>query len=624
MSEYQDRVLIDYETRSEVDIRHGVYKYVEGWSFQPILLAYRVAGEDTETRCTEDVDEMRDLVAEWVGSGTTIVAHNAQFERIVTSWLLRDHPGHPGGRYLDPGLFDDTMARAALYGYPLSLKHLAKALGAEEKDEAGTRLINLFCKPVNAEMGEYNDRSTHPAKWDDFVRYCVQDVDTLADVDRLLPPLTDFEASLYAADQRVNDTGIRIDTASCSTLYSMYTDGCDRRLDRVRSITGVENPNSLVQLKDWLSRRLGEDVKELRKEDVSALLDRPTLPDDCREVLEARQYTALVAAKKYKAFLSTTCADGYARGCLRYHGTHTGRWTSKGCQVHNMVGRKMKGRHASTTLLVDTLVSGDATGETLGALVRPMFVGPFTVCDFSQIENRVLPWLVHDTEMVEMFRDPDFDPYVEEAARMGPEFTRQQGKVACLALQYGGGVKALEAFGGRAMVPEGANAEEYLQRTVRAWRNGHPLVTRLWSTLEDDFVRAQGRFVKDGPGTRGMTLPSGRVIWYRDVRRHWSDKFDRYEYTCAGSRPGQRQRVNRMLLANNLVQGTARDFLAMALVRLDGVVRVAFHVHDEIVAYGDSPDVGDALQSAMTTNPRWAPDIPLKADPYVCDRYHKE
>lgn len=619
------RIALDFETRSDVDIKWGVYRYAETPRFQPLLMAwaYQEGGRWTPVQSTGDTGRMRAVVQEALDAGVTFVAHNAQFERVVCSWLVR---GPEGVRNpIDPVWFSDTMARGAYLGYPASLKHLAKALGVAEKDEAGTRLINYFCKPVSRDQPDvFREGDSAPDKWEAFVRYCEQDVDTLTEIDDALPELPDDEAAVYLTDQRVNDRGIRIDLSSSAALWDMYQEGVQERQDYVARVTGVENPNSLVQVKAWLSERLGCDVPSMRAEDVTSLLAEEGLPKDVRGVLEARQFTALVAAKKYAAFLEAAGSDSRARGCLRYFGTHTGRWSGKGVQVHNMAGRKFSGPASSAALLADTLVGGSPDGPTLKYLVRPMIEGPFTVCDFSQIEARVLPWLVGDAEGLQVFLDGR-DLYTEEAARMGPQFTRQQGKIASLACQYGGGVGALRNFGGEAMVPAGEDPDRYLQGVITAWRAAHPRVTRLWSDLEEDFVACRGRFVSDGRGTRGMCLPSGRVLWYRDVRKGWSQRFDRPEYTCAGGRPGQRQVVNRMLLCNNLVQATARDVLARCLVELERRgLEVAFHVHDEIVAYGDGPEVGATMQEVMEAGFSWTDGLPLQAEPYTCLRYHKE
>lgn len=617
---------VDIETYSSVDlVKYGVYAYAESDDFEILMASFSLDGEPI---CrVEGQESILSALGEYLRDPKiTKWAHNCQFERVCFSSAL----GMPPGEYLDPAQWEDTAAIAAENGLPRSLGPLAKALGGEQKDEAGTRLINLFCKPcrpTKANGGRTrNTKDTHPDQWAEFGAYCDQDVATLQDVRDRLPgwPLP-FERELFVVDQRINDRGILIDVAMAKAAVIADEDNRLHAERELREILGIENAGSVVQIQKALNAT-GLKIKDMRKETVEAILSRPVLRSEHRRALELRQQLALVASKKYDTAIHSVSKDNRLRGMLKFYGAHTGRWSSKGVQIQNLAkeqfsktnskGKKVWDGAAELDALLELCLDLKADPITLKKLIRALFIGPFGVADYSAIEARVLAWVSGESWVLEAFRNKR-DIYVETAERMStPQrpLNRGQGKVAVLALGYNGGINSLRNMGA-----EGTDDE--LQALVYQWRKANPRTCRLWRTMEDAFANGgtAGRITVRVVGRdRHVILPSGRALVYRNVKRGSDGRimFDG-QYGRTDTYGGR--------LVENVVQAISRDLLGHALVLLERAgYRTVFHIHDEAgVEINDDSDLAE-VERIMTTLPAWAKGFPLDAEGYIAIRYRKD
>lgn len=624
---------IDIETYSEIDLKKSnVYRYSADPSFQILMAAWAIDDDPVEVA----------LSAEEIGSIPLLwddhlvvrkVAHNAPFERICLSsfggW------GVDRGEFMPPEEWDDTMARAGEHGYPLTLKDLAIWLGGEQKDEAGTRLINLFCKPNR--KGERTLPEEKPEEWEAFVEYCRQDVETLRSIDRALPDWpTAAEREAWLTDQRINDRGIQVDVPLAeAAVETSDANAMVFELEFTR-ITGVANPNSRTQVLDWFVSQ-GMPLPNLQAETVKSALSGAAPSPDVHRALEIRQELALVASKKYIAALDRVQPDNRLRGSFQFFGAHTGRWAGRGVQLQNLpaatvpvelpegVSEQEAGRLQDVAIgaaALDVTLGLGADAETLKALVRSMFLGPFTVADYAAIEARVVAWLAGEQWALDAFA-AGRDIYVETAERMGG-LTRKEGKVAVLALGYNGGTASLEAMGA-------SGSKGYLKGLVDQWRAANPSIVNLWAEMDSAFWvgdRPVGDRIyveKDGDD-RLLRLPSGRAITYHGVKRQWKE--NRWGNTSPQlsfkdpKRSPYRMDTYGGRLVENATQAVARDILTEALVRLDaGGYKPVGHVHDEILVEGE--DSIEDIVSVMTISPDWADGLPIGAEGYTCPRYRK-
>ncbi len=590
------RTFLDTETRSRADLkRTGVHRYVEDEGFAILMLQYAV--NDEPVRVIEEPSQIVSHLRSIVALSDEIVAHNAPFDRIVCSAVL--------GEYLTPEQWIDTRVIAAEHGYPGSLADLAVALGVQEKDSAGTRLINLFSKPNRS--GKFVTPQERPSEWQQFLDYGVGDVQTLREVFYRLPKQSESERAVELADQAINDRGVEIDVDLATAAVKAGEDNAASARVEMIEITGVENPGSVQQLSAWFDRS-GFPLTDLRAATVAEALSTAT--GNRRRVLELRQELSLSSHKKFAAALDRTCEDGRARGAFWYGGAHTLRWSGRGIQLQNL---PRAGLGSDEPEAIERLVSGNgASPEQLKALVRAMILGPLTVADYGQIEARVLAWIAGEQWALDAFNNGR-DIYVETAERMGGGMTRQEGKSATLGLGYGGTVQALRNVGGQ-------GSESELWEQVNRWREANPRIVRLWGALNAAFADG-GRVSKidirrDGRN-RFLTLPSGRVMSYRDVRMV---KDDRGRWTPQWHSPRGMRRMWGGLITENVVQATARDVLAQALVRLHRRgADVVGHVHDEVLVQGEYPD----LAQVMCEPVEWSDGLPLVAEQDVMLRYHK-
>ena len=610
-------LVLDLETYSEVDLtKSGPYPYAEHPSTEVLMCGYSYDGEPAKVLVGHE-EIIRILGDDLVDPEVTKIAHNTGFDRVVLSGML----GMPVGHYLDPAQWEDTVPLAAEAGLPLSLADLTKALGVAEKDSAGTRLINLFSKPTRT--GERNGPDNKPEEWQSFIDYCRQDVDSLVEARQNLPGWpTEDERKMWIVDQRINDYGMGSDVEFARWAVKQDERNRLESSAKLESLLEIQNAGSVQQIKAGLSR-LGLDLPNLRSDALRELLAGDSLTDDQRQALELRLEISLVAAKKYQAVINSACSDSRFRGGFRFYGAHTGRWSGRGVQLQNLPRAQMTVPKAA---ILDARLGNRAEPQTLKASVRSTFVGPFVVSDYSAIEARVLAWVAGEQWALDAFAN-DRDIYVETAERMGG-LTRQQGKVAVLALGYQGGENSLRHMGAK-----GSDSE--LKAMKVQWRRANRRIVKFWEELEAAFWeggRAGNIRVEKVGRDRHVYLPSGRFLCYRKVKKEaWyfqdedGDRVRKYGIRFSNSRGRTDTYGGR--LAENIVQAVSRDLLGDLLVRLaDQGYRTVGHVHDEVIV--ETSDANSARDMAdiellMSQGPDWAEGLPLAAEAFVCDRYQK-
>ena len=651
------RLHIDIETFSPEPLADcGVYRYAEHPDFRILLFAYAmddapVVVIDLASGVTIPSPIMRALK----DPNITKVAHNAAFERTCLSRML--------GTQLHPGQWECTMVQCARCGLPMSLGEAAKVLGLEaQKMAEGKALIKKFCTLQDARGGLFDTPGRclpedAPKDWETFKAYCRMDVEVERQIDKALAWLepTPTETHLYAIDQEINDYGVMIDAQLVNNAVRMDTI-CKARLNvEAQQITGLANPNSRDQLKTWISERTGLQLDSLRKDDLPDIR-KATNDREVHRVLQIRAELNKTSNTKYETMQQTVCSDGRIRGLLQHHGTRTGRWAGRLVQMQNLPQNHISDIDRARRFLkaddMDALeLCYGNVPDTLSQLIRTAFVAPegktFAVCDFSAIEARVLAWLAGEEWVLEVFRDHG-KIYEATAAQMYgvpmSEITktdprRQKGKIAVLALGYGGGSGALADMGGTRM----GLTEEDMKGIVYDWRKANPHIVKLWSTLE----KAAKRCVTSGldQSTHGLVfhrrpedgimtvqLPSGRLICYRDMTvgaNRWGNESLKFRGTDSSTKKWQWIETYGGKLTENIVQAIARDCLAHTLAQVTERFHVVFHVHDEVVC-----EVDDELDSAkgalaviqeiFADGPDWAEGLPLKGAGYTTDFYLKD
>lgn len=608
-------IYIDLETRSRTDLKKlGVYRYTEDPDFRILMAGWSLGGLD-EIQVAIGHDEILDIPG-LLDPSVPKVAHNAQFERLCLGTLVSS--------LREPEQWIDTASIAAEYGYPTSLDGVAKALGVTEKDDAGKKLTKIFCLPNRD--GSWNDATTHPMEWLDFLSYCAQDVGTMIEVHQKLGDWpTETERRVWVADQHINDRGMRIDLELCRVAAWAVAENKDEGKEIFTALTGVDNPASTQQVMAW-AKEAGLDLPNLRAETLEAVIEDPEANPEHVRILELRQDLALAAGGKFSAALDVVSPDNRIRGGFRFFGAHTGRWTGQRVQPQNLPRATVDEPEAA---ILDLKLGLGADPHTLKALVRSMFIGPLTVVDYASIEARVVSWMANEEWALDAFAKGR-DIYVETAERMSTPstpLTRAQGKIAVLALGYNGGINSLRAMGAE-------GDDKALQFLVNTWRKANPRIVQLWATMQD----AVGEGGRVGPHIkitrRGdsmkMHLPSGRAIGYHGVRWERYVVIDpktgrklfkegwRYNDPKRG---GARIGTYGGRLVENATQAIARDVMAEALVRLDEAgYPVVGHVHDEVIVESEELE---EITRLMTQTPSWGRGLPIDGEGYVADRYKK-
>lgn len=637
---------LDIETYSTVDLRKNtVYRYVEDEHWVILICSWCIGqGEIHTAYGHEEIKAIPGLFDPAVKK----IAHNSDFERINFSALK----GLPVGTYIDPEEYIDTAVLASLWGYPRSLKGFCKVVGGEAKDEAGGRLINMFSVPNR--KGGRTLPEERPADWDAYVEYNRQDVISMRDnVYRLgkgFPSAEEYEAWITAT--RINDRGIKIDTALAGAAHRQYETNKKKDLARVKEITGLDNPNSVQQFKGWLAEQ-GFEMESIDKARVAELLERNDLPDEVREAVERKRLAALSAATKYVIAQGSTNSDSRLRGTIKYSNANTGRMTGVTLSPHNLPRDHFtdaKGEHDTEAeqAAIDKLLAGVHVGsEDLKKLVRPLLMGPFTVSDYSAIEARLTAWAAGEDSVLESFRNGE-DIYVATAERMGGAkagFDRQRGKSATLGCGFGGGAGALLNLGGAKIYPKGTPDEviwKGLTSLVETWRVAHPHIVSWWKQVHTAFD-------KGGPASRRIPvdveivgndryvwLPSGRALVYHNCRREYVQPKDRNgkplpyrrrAWVCDAvvGNGTQRRIVGGPTQVENIIQAIGRDLLTHALVNVERAgFRTVTHVHDEIVTETTGGLTVERLSSLMCDLPDWAEGLPIQAAGYTTQRYRKD
>ncbi|WZX99687.1 DNA polymerase [Bacillus sp. FSL W7-1360] len=640
---------IDIETYSSTNLRtQGVYKYAEAIDFEVLLLAYAFNDEDVTIVDLAQGEELPSNVLASLQDETVIkTAFNAQFERVcLQAHLNINLPIHQ---------WRCTQVHALTLGLPISLANVASVLkmGAQ-KDRAGTALISYFsipCKATKVNGGRTRNLPKHaPEKWEQFRSYCVQDVVVERAIRKKLAPfpMTDFEQQLYALDQRINDKGVLVDTSIMQHAIELDERYSQKMLDELQALTGVENPNSLPQLKEWMNKQ-GVRVDKLGKDDAIALFKETNNPD-VKRALQLRALTAKTSTAKYSAMQRGQCKDGRLRGILQFYGaSRTGRWAGRLVQVQNLPRGNMSGRNADIARKI--LKMGELEGlervydnvpDVLSSLIRTAFVPApgrrLLVSDFSAIEARVIAWLAGEQWRLDVFKTHG-KIYEASASEMFnvpldnvDKSLRQKGKVAELALGYQGSVGALKAMGAVKM----GLPEEELQPLVDAWRASNPAIKRFWFDVERAAIKAvQTKEVvcmKHGltfvvkNGIMFIRLPSGRQLAYVRPRIEVDEKFNKQGLTYEGPGTGGktvRLRTYGGKLTENIVQAVARDCLAESLMRLKDY-DIVMHVHDEVVIEASEETSLEEIEELMGRPIDWAPGLPLAADGFVADYYRKD
>lgn len=646
---------IDIETYSSADLSAGgVYPYTEAADFEILLFAYAFDDEAVRVVDMANGEELPDeVVSALTDPRVTKRAYNAPFERRCISRALSvELPVHQ---------WEDTMVKAAASGYPFGLDAVARAMGFPEdrrKMAAGKALVRFFClpcKPSRANNGRTRNLPRHdPDKWETFKAYCAQDVEVERAIgqDKRIHPLIHEEAELWELDQSINDRGVLVDMELVNAAMAVDNALQEANTAKAAELTALDNPNSVSQLKEWLSDKTGEDISSLSKSRVEELQAQSRDPE-VKALLHLRREMSKTSLKKYAAMAAAVCPDNRIRGLMQFYGANrTGRWSGRLVQVQNLPQNHLRDLDVART----AVMSGDAdtvsmlygsAADTLSQLIRTAFIAPegsrFIVADYSAIEARVIAYLADEQWRLDVFKSHGkiyeasaaqmFKMPINEIHKGSPE--RQKGKVAELALGYGGGVNALIAMGALNM----GLYEVELPDIVNAWRAASPRITALWDTVNVAAQRAVNgesvtinhniQFIRRN-GALLIVLPSGRPLAYCNARIG-KNRFGGYSVLYDGSSQttkqwGQQETYGGKL-AENIVQAFARDCLAVAMQRLNAAgYPIVFHVHDEVIAEVpyDSGLTLARMCDIMGEEIHWAQGLPLRADGCETNYYKKD
>lgn len=640
---------IDIETYSDVDlISCGVYKYSSSPHFEILLIAYSV--DDEETVCIDVAngeEPPKEFMEMLLDDTVTKTAFNANFERTCFSNYYQHS--------FRPEAWRCTAVQAAMLALPLSLEGVGAVLGLDkQKMTEGKELIKYFCSPCKSTKSNggrtRNLPKDAPEKWRQFKTYCIRDVDVEKQIRQRLAkfPIPKREQEIYCLDQRINDRGIMVDrnlvnhAVACDLLYK------ETATARAYELTGLENPNSVSQLKFWLKEK-GLEVDSLAKDTVKDLSMKAE--GDVQEVLKLRLATSKTSVKKYEAIDRSVCAENRVHGLLQFYGANrTGRWAGRLVQIHNLPQNHLPDLELARALVSEGRYEEvelfyESTPNVLSELIRTAFVAKpgcrFIISDYSAIEARVLAWLAGEEWRLQVFETHGkiyeasasamFHVPIEEITKTSP--LRQKGKISELALGYGGAVGALTSMGALKM----GLTEEELPGLVSTWRSANPHITAFWWAVDEAAITAVrdkkpskvGRVSFEyKSGILFVTLPSGRKLSYVKPRM-MLNKFGREGLTYEGigeSKKWMRLETYGPKLVENIVQAASRDILAEAMLRLEKEgFDIVCHVHDEVVLeVPDGKSSVEEVNEIMAVNPVWTEGLPLKAAGFESPFYKKD
>ena len=657
---------IDIETYSDVPLqKSGVYRYCESPNFEILLFGYSADSgpvQVVDLACGEKIPA--DVLDALTDDAVTKWAFNASFERVCLSRYLRDlgisldpfHDKYPlsqeVARFLNPESWRCSMVWAATMGLPLSLEGVGSVLGLEkQKLTEGKELIKFFCQPcapTKTNGQRTRNRPFHaPDKWDAFKRYNLRDVETEMGIQQRLVkfPVPDQVWEEYHIDQEINDRGVRLDMELVRSAIDMDTRSRHELTTAMKRMTALENPNSVQQMKQWLSDN-GMETESLDKKAVAELLK--DAPADLREVLSLRQQLAKSSVRKYQAMENTVCSDSRARGMFQFFGAaRTGRFSGRNIQLQNLPQNHLPDLAEARALVragdfdAVKLLYEDVP-DTLSQLIRTAFIprdgAQFLVADFSAIEARVIAWYAGEAWRQKVFEQGG-DIYCASASQMFKVpvekhgingHLRQKGKIAELALGYGGSVGALKAMGAIEM----GLTEDELPPLVDAWRQSNPRIVEFWWAVDRAVMEAvrykhstssYGLTFSCRSGMLFITLPSGRSLAYVKPKIG-TNKFGGECITYEGV--GATKKWERLdsygpKFVENIVQATARDILCYAMRTLR-CCSIVMHIHDELVIEADPCISLDAVCEQMGRTPPWATGLLLRADGYATPFYKKD
>lgn len=661
-----ETISIDIETYSGNDLNKcGVYKYVQHPDFDILLFGYALDGGEVhvvDLAAGEEIPE--EIVAALSDEDVTKWAFNSNFERICLSeWLRRNRPEHFSsysvegdsvGEYLDPRGWKCSMIWSAYMGLPLSLAGVGAVLGLEEqKLKEGKDLIRYFCvpcKPTKSNGGRTRNLPKHdPEKWELFKFYNRRDVEVEQSIQKKLQhfPVPDFVWEEFWLDQEINDRGILLDLMLVKNAIALDEISKDKLSDAMKDLTELENPNSVAQMKQWLSDQ-GVEAVSLGKKDVAKMIADEDIDEAVTEALRLRQQLAKSSVKKYQAMQTAVCNDGRARGMFQFYGANrSGRWAGRIIQLQNLPQNHMddlkqarglvrNGDYEALSMLYDSVPN------VLSELIRTAFVAgdgnKFCVADFSAIEARVLSWLAGEQWRTDVFVN-NGDIYCASASAMfgvpvekhgqNAEL-RQKGKIAELALGYGGSVGALKSMGAIEM----GLTEEELQPLVDSWRSANPNIVRFWWDVDRAVKKAvkqrepselKGIRFECRSGMLFITLPSGRRLAYVKPRMG-ENRFGGESVTyegVGGTKKWERIESYGPKFVENIVQAISRDILCYAMRTLSHC-RICAHVHDELIIEIRKDASLAAICEQMGRTPPWAEGLVLRADGYETQFYKKD
>lgn len=646
---------IDIETYSTVDIKtSGVYKYITSSDFELLTITLSINDEAPITYDLASGEELPfDIVQDLLNDSVIKWAHNAIFERIcLTEWLKRTYPlfyKQYGRSYLNPACWRCTMVLGMYYGLPASLNEMGKALKLpNQKLTEGKSLVKYFCQPCKpTASNDYKTRnlpSHNPEAWKLFLEYNRRDVEVALEIKSILSKykLPQNFWQEYALDQEINDWGILIDPDLVTNAVKFCNEYIADTIATIQKLTGVDNPNSLPQMKNWLESK-GILTKSLDKDALDNLI--ATSPPDIKEILILYQRIKKTSVSKYEKMLAVRCIDGRIRGTFQFYGANrTGRWAGRQVQFQNLPKGNINYLKNARELVKAGEYNAfktqyDSVLDTLSGLVRNAIVSSddskLIIADYSSIEARVLAFIANEIWRLKVFENNE-DLYCASASNMFGVHVekngingelRQKGKVAELALGYGGSIGALKAMGADKM----GLSEQELSSLVQAWRSANPNIMKLWRNVEDKLkltilyhvtTETNGIKFRYQDNILFITLLSGRELCYRNPKIELG-KFEQEAITYDDTKIGARKESYGAKFVENIVQGISRDILANAMINLQSYGHIVAHVHDEVVLECNREETIEHICDLMNVPPTWMPKIKLKAEGFESMYYKK-